>query len=127
MRMRHMTRLIGAATVALFAIDMPPHQAGSAPPENADPALAPWFNSLNAPAGGSCCSQSDGRPVAFRIVGNHYEAEVGTQFPHGPDPPVWIEVPAKAVLQNQDNPTGRAILFWTPTLGVLCFVRPSET
>src|SRR5579883_2224683 len=50
--------------------------ARAAPPENADPALAPWFQSLEVPGTNhsSCCSQSDCRPVDYRVVNDYYEA-----------------------------------------------------
>jgi hypothetical protein len=36
-------------------------------------------------------------------------------------------VPANNILQRVDNPTGRAVVCWTPSLGIMCFVRASET
>ncbi|MGO8916230.1 MAG: hypothetical protein ACLQJR_10010 [Stellaceae bacterium] len=98
------------------------------PPENADPALAPWFQSLKAPNGGGCCSQADCRPVEYRIASDHYEVLIGKQY--GDDvEPHWEEVPAESVLSKSDNPTGRAIACWLPYANpkVLCFVRPAET
>lgn len=118
-----MTRLIYVAILSLLAI-----AAIAAPPEHADPALAPWFESLQRPGGqGGCCSQSDCRPVAWRIVEDHYEALLTPEmFPEVTEP-AWIVVPAEVVLRQQDNPTGRAILCWRRSLGPLCFVRPAET
>ena len=101
--------------------------AGGAPPENADPALHDWFTSLHNADGTPCCAQSDGRPVEYRVNGDHYEALVGKQFPDGPEPPIWVEVPRGKVLVRAENPTGRAILFWRPYMGVLCFVLPPQT
>jgi hypothetical protein len=115
-------RFIWLTIATLFSVGVltAPKIARPAPPEHADPALAPWFEGLRAPLGGMCCAQIDGRTVGYRIVGDHFEAQVGQQFPLGPDPPIWIAVPADHVLQHQQNPTGRAVLFWTPALGVLC-------
>ncbi len=91
----------------------------SAPPENADPRLAPWFNSLRQPGTGvSCCSISDCRPVDYRVSGAGYEVWIeGT----------WRQVPADKILQGRDNPIGRAVVCWTPALGIMCFVRGTET
>jgi hypothetical protein len=91
----------------------------AAPPENADPTLAPWFQSLRQPGTGvSCCSISDCRQTDFRSVDSHYEVMIeGT----------WRPVPPDKVLQRMDNPTGRAVVCWTPTLGIMCFVRGPET
>jgi len=47
----------------------------AAPPENADPALHGWFESLKQPGSGvSCCSIADCRPVEYRLVAEGYEA-----------------------------------------------------
>jgi hypothetical protein len=90
----------------------------AAPPPQADPALAPWFEDLRVPGTGtSCCSMADCRPVEYRSVGDHYEALVGRR---------WIPVPPEKVLHRSDNPTGGAVLCWTPNLGVMCFVRGPE-
>jgi hypothetical protein len=100
------------------------------PPESADPTLAPWFQSLQIPGMShiSCCSQSDCRPVDYRIYGDYYEALLTPeQFGRAVPQPQWIPVPFDRVLQRVDNPTGKAILCWQPGNGVLCFVRPPET
>ncbi|HLI13237.1 MAG TPA: hypothetical protein VKY65_16715 [Alphaproteobacteria bacterium] len=89
------------------------------PPENADPALAPWFQSLRQPGTGFlCCSISDCRPTDSRIKDGHYEAWIDHK---------WISVPADKILQRTDNPTGQAVVCWTPRLGILCFVPGAES
>jgi hypothetical protein len=93
--------------------------AVAAPPENADPALAPWFQSLHQPGTGiSCCSIADCRPTEYRTIGDHYEALIEDR---------WTAVPPDKVLDRTDNPVGRAILCWRPSLGIMCFVRGTET
>ena len=93
--------------------------ARAAPPENADPALAPWFQSLAVPGTGiSCCSIADCRPTDYRTVGDHYEALIENK---------WVAIPPRKVLQRTDNPVGRAVVCWTPERGVMCFVRGTET
>jgi hypothetical protein len=90
----------------------------AAPPDDADPALAPWFNSLRAPwTNALCCSVADCRPTDARIAGDHYEAFVGGQ---------WRAVPPDRILQRTDNPTGRAVVCWTPATGIMCFVHGPE-
>jgi hypothetical protein len=89
------------------------------PPDNADPLLAPWFQSLQQPGTGmSCCSIADCRPTDYRTSGNHFEAWVDYR---------WIPIPPERVLQRTDNPVGRAIVCWRPSIGVMCFVRAAET
>ena len=94
-----------------------------APPEGADPALAPWFQSLQSPAGTSCCSIADCRPVSYRITGDHYEVLAGRDD-HGSD--VWLAVPPDVVLQRYDNPMGRPVACIYGGR-VLCFVRAAES
>src|SRR5258708_29474038 len=93
--------------------------AGAAPPENADRALSPWFQSLAVPGTGiSCCSIADCRPVDYRTVDDHYEALIEDK---------WVVIPPRKVLDRTDNPVGRAVVCWTPERGVMCFVRGTET
>jgi hypothetical protein len=94
-------------------------RAEAAPPENADPALSPWFQSLAVPGTGiSCCSIADCRPTDYRTVDDHYEALIEGN---------WTYIPPRKVLQRTDNPLGRAVVCWTKERGVMCFVRGSET
>ncbi|MBV8537652.1 MAG: hypothetical protein JO128_18795 [Alphaproteobacteria bacterium] len=84
-----------------------------APPENADPALAPWFRSLAQPGTGiSCCSIADCRPVDTRITSGGYEIYVKDQ---------WLTVPPEKVLQGKQNPTGKPVAC-VLNGQVLCFV-----
>ncbi len=93
--------------------------ARGAPPENADPSLAPWFQSLRQPGTGiSCCSIADCRTTDYRTTARGYEALVDGR---------WLAVPPDRVLQETENPTGRAVVCYLPGKGILCFVRPSET
>jgi hypothetical protein len=103
-----LTAIFGAATPAI-----------AAPPANANPALAAWFRSLLQPGTGvSCCSISDCRQTEYRIVRDHYEALLGKN---------WVPVPPDKILRRTDNPTGHAILCWTPVQGVMCFIRAPES
>jgi len=91
----------------------------AAPPENADPSLAPWFQSLRQPGTGiSCCSLADCRVTEYRTDAVGYEALIDNK---------WLAVPQERVLEHISNPTGRAIVCYHPGTGILCFVRPSET
>jgi hypothetical protein len=92
--------------------------ASAQPPADADPALAPWYRSLQQPGTTvSCCSIADCRVTESRIRGDRYEALIGQQ---------WQPVPPDKILQRTDNPTGRAVVCWTPQRGIMCFVRPTE-
>ena len=111
--LRGMTRLFLMAAMLVAAT------ADAQPPANADPTLGPWFRSLLVPGTSiSCCSVTDCRPTEYRIEADHYEALIGGN---------WIVVPADRILQRTDNPTGRAVVCWTPQRGILCFVRATES
>jgi len=93
--------------------------ADAEPPPDADPALTPWFRSLLQPGTrASCCSIADCRPTEYRTDGDRYEALIGGK---------WLAVPPEKILDRTDNPTGRAIVCWTPQRGILCFVRAPES
>ena len=103
-------------TAVLLALA--PACAVARPPDGADPDLAPWFRALRQPDTGiSCCSVADCRPTDYRTNGDHYEALIQDR---------WVAVPPQKVLSRTDNPTGRAVVCWTPTTGIMCFVRGPE-
>jgi len=105
--------VLGAAGVILAA------SAFAEPPPDADESLAPWYQSLRQPGSGiSCCSLADCRTTDYRTDGSNYEALIDGQ---------WLIVPEDKVLQRTDNPTGRAVVCWTPARGIMCFVRANET
>ncbi len=107
-----MPRLV-LVVALLFAV-----VAHAAPPPDGDPALAPWFRDLREPdTGQSCCSIADCRPTEARTRGDHYEVLIEGQ---------WLTVPPDKVLHRSDNPTGRPIVCWTRTLGIMCFVHGPE-
>lgn len=102
--------IIGGLVMAAAAVAKPP--AGT------DLSLAPWFQSLRQPGTGvSCCSVADCRTTDYRTEGDHYEALIDDK---------WMRVPPDKVLQRIDNPTGRAVVCYTPSLGIMCFVRAAE-
>jgi hypothetical protein len=113
-------RPVGAAAAAAAIFSLAGIGAlSAAPPPDADPMLAPWFQSLRQPGTGvSCCSIADCRATEYRSRGDGYEAYIDER---------WISVPPERVLDHIDNPTGRAVVCYEPRRGILCFVRPSET
>jgi hypothetical protein len=114
-----------ALTVLLLGMA---HFALAAPPENADPALAPFFQSLKQPDNGiGCCSVADCRHPESRQVADGYEVFIDEKTFGLGAPNVWLPVPAKKILQRADNPTGRPVTCWSPGIGIMCFVRGIET
>src|SRR5260370_21386495 len=70
--------IISATILAALLAASP---VNAAPPENADPALAPWFQSLRQPETGmSCCDIADCRPTEYRTVGDQYEVWIEDQW-----------------------------------------------
>jgi hypothetical protein len=107
------------ATVGVLALCLA-QSVLAAPPVDADPKLAPWFEDLVQPkTHAPCCSIADCRPVISRQQEGHYEAQIDG---------VWRTIPDSIILNRTDNPTGHAIACWTPNTGViLCFVPPPES
>jgi hypothetical protein len=119
MRANHRSRGKECLSGALSVLIGMAHSGLAAPPPDADPALAPWFNSLRQPwTNALCCSMADCRPVQSRLNGGHYEALIEGE---------WRQVPDHLILNRNDNPTGRAIACWTPQVGILCFVRAPDS
>jgi hypothetical protein len=116
------TRIVEGALIALLTSSM----AHARPPANPDPALAPWFQSLQQPGTGiSCCSIADCRPTDYRTNGDLYEVLIAPGTFDIAEP-TWLSVPHDKVLQRTDNPVGRAVVCWTPSRGIMCFVRGTE-
>ena len=93
--------------------------AFAAPPENADPSQAAWFNSLSAPDGTGCCAIADCRRTMSRLTGDGYQASIDN---------TWVTVPWDRVLPETHNPTGQAVVCTAPkTRIILCFVRPPDS
>jgi hypothetical protein len=91
--------------------------ARAAPPQDANPALAPWFESLERPdVGGSCCSISDCRRVQSRVGARGYEVLLDG---------AWVPVPPYRVV-HRENPVGEAISCARGHV-IICFVPPPET
>ena len=102
--------------------------SGAAPPPDADPALAGWFESLIRPGTNqSCCGVADCRRVRYRIAGDHFQAYIGQEFPRWTNAPdAWVDVPEATVVHRRDNPTGEAVACWFEG-EILCFVPASGT
>ncbi len=109
--MRSVTVFVACMSFSLSAI--------ARSPPNTDMSLAPWFQSLRQPGTGiSCCSMADCRQTEFRTNGSHYEALVEGE---------WREVPRETILERVENPTGHAVVCYTPSRGIMCFIRGPET
>ncbi|WP_249164331.1 hypothetical protein [Bradyrhizobium jicamae] len=100
--------------------------AAAAPPDNPNPALVPWFESLKQPGTGApCCSIADCRTVEFRQDRDGYEVLIDGRWKMSS--PFWLRVPSNRIIDKTENPTNRAVVCFTPEAGILCFVRPPES
>ena len=114
--------LLPGAAIAILAFGL----ALAAPPDQVDPKLAPWFEGLTQPGtGAKCCSISDCRVADFRHDAEGYEVKIDRTW--GLSATFWLRVPRERILDRTDNPTGQAVLCFTPSAGILCFVRPPES
>jgi len=116
------------ATLAAGLIGFCAPRAAAAPPEHANPALAPWFKSLKRPGSNqACCDLADCRTVRYRIEGDHFQAFIGGDFPRWSNPPYkWLDVPGANVLHRADNPTGEGVACWFEGK-VVCFIEGNGT
>jgi hypothetical protein len=101
------------------------YAALAAPPQNADPALAPWFRDLRHPkTGASCCDLGDCRPSMSRFIVKDGARSLQATTPDGD----WVDVHEEMVVRPREpNPTGSDILCWLPHRGVMCFVFGVQT
>ena len=94
-----------------------------------DPAFAAWVDDLLNPATGLSCDKFDPHVLGgadWRYEGDHYQIRIAER---------WRDVPAPAVLDRIDNPTGSAVAFYVGAADqdgsvaplVYCFVRPAQT
>ena len=91
--------------------------ARAAPPPDANPDWAPWFQSLERPdVGGSCCSIADCRRVQSRLGTVGYEVLMDDR---------WVLVPGKRIVQGRENPTGEAVVCARGHV-IICFVPAPE-
>ncbi len=96
------------------------------PADNVDPKLSPWFESLTQPGtGAGCCSIADCRVAEVRHDTEGYQVKVDGSW--GLSATFWLRVPPERILDRTDNPTGQAVLCFTPAAGILCFVRPPDS
>jgi hypothetical protein len=87
-----------------------------------------WFKNAKAPNGGACCDQADGHRTEYEIRENHYWVLIDG---------AWVVVPAQAVIHNEPNPVGEAVVWYKwSTLGstehprreaiINCFAAPAQ-
>jgi hypothetical protein len=87
-----------------------------------------WFKNAKAPNGGACCDEADGHRTEYELRENHYWVLIDG---------AWVVVPAQAVIHNEPNPVGEAVVWYKwSTLGsteqprrepiINCFAAPAQ-
>lgn len=94
-----------------------------------DPGFSAWIDDLLNPATGLSCDKFDPHVLGqadWRYAGDRYQIRIAER---------WRDVPAPAVIDRIDNPTGNAVAFYVGAADhdgsvaplVYCFVRPAQT
>ena len=79
-------------------------------------AVDDWFESLQAPDTGiPCCDRLDCREVASRRGADGWEAWSDGR---------WVPIPQDKIVTDTANPLEHAVLCWSPSLGLTCFIPP---
>jgi hypothetical protein len=72
-----------------------------------------WFKAVKSHQGVPCCDIADGHPTDFDIRENQYWVPInGT----------WMPVPPEAVIKDDGNPTGEAVV-WYSAYGNQVYIR----
>ena len=115
-----------AITAFLWASSAAAHPNDSAASNSA---VSAWIDNLLNPATGLSCDKFDPHLLTsadWRDDGDHYQIRIAQR---------WRDVPAPAVIDRADNPTGSAVAFYIGAADqdgsvaplVYCFVRPAQT
>ncbi|MDI1263940.1 MAG: hypothetical protein PS018_11850 [bacterium] len=84
--------------------------------EHVPPDIRAWFKSVIAPNGVPCCDVSDGHRTTYDVRGGAYWVPIEGQ---------WMAVPDRAVIRDQGNPIGEAVVWYVHHRGAIiisCFV-----
>src|SRR4029077_14942855 len=71
--------------------------------DHVPPDIRAWFKSVIAPNGVPCCDESDGHRTSYDVRGGAYWVPIEGQ---------WMQVPDRAVIRDQGNPIGEAVVWY---------------
>lgn len=94
---------------AALAVDR--GQFGDVPPD-----IRAWFKRVIAPNGVPCCDEADGHRTSYDVRAGAYWVPIEGQ---------WMQVPERAVIRDQGNPVGEAVVWYVHHRGsiiISCFV-----
>ena len=76
-----------------------------------------WFKTVRSPRGVPCCDIADGHRTDYEMrADNHFWVPINGE---------WMIVPDEAIVSNDGNPTGDAVVWYTiynGTVYIRCFV-----
>jgi hypothetical protein len=84
--------------------------------DNVPPEVRAWFKAVKSHSGIPCCDIADGHPTDYDMRENSYWVPINGE---------WMIVPPEAVVSDEGNPTGDAIVWYTTYNGAVyirCFV-----
>jgi hypothetical protein len=84
--------------------------------ENVPADVRAWFKGVVSPSGVPCCDISDGHRTVYDIRSGAYWVPIDG---------LWWQVPERAVIRNQGNPVGDAVVWYVNLRGSIvinCFV-----
>src|SRR5947208_13800258 len=84
--------------------------------DHVPPDIRAWFKSVIAPNGVPCCDVSDGHRTTYDVRAGAYWVPIEGQ---------WMQVPERAVIRDQGNPIGEAVVWYVHHRGsivISCFV-----
>jgi hypothetical protein len=84
--------------------------------ENVPADIRAWFKGVVSPNGVPCCDISDGHRTVYDVRAGAYWVPIDG---------LWWQVPERAVIRNQGNPVGEAVVWYVNLRGsivISCFV-----
>ncbi|MGB7101658.1 MAG: hypothetical protein WBD95_23185 [Xanthobacteraceae bacterium] len=83
---------------------------------NVSPEVRAWFKGVKSHTGIRCCDIADGHPTDYDMRESKYWVPINGE---------WMVVPPEAVVNDEGNPTGDAVVWYTTydgTVYIRCFV-----
>jgi hypothetical protein len=84
--------------------------------DHVPPDIRAWFKRVIAPNGVPCCDISDGHRTSYDVRGGAYWVPIEGE---------WMQVPDRAIIRDQGNPVGEAVVWYVHHRGAViisCFV-----
>jgi hypothetical protein len=90
------------------------HAVDNGQRQNVPADVRAWFKGVGSPSGVPCCDISDGHRTAHDLRGGAYWVPID-----------GLQVPERAIIRNQGNPVGDAVVWYVNLRGsivISCFV-----